>query len=275
MESATDKEYYENPSLWGESQFITLKNVIDNMLLLNEDDGYLNNTKRHRLEIWGKIGLKKINLDIRPQNKAISFELGAHKTFPFPRYMKNWMRVSVLNKCGKLHELNINNRPEIQEYFTDEEGTLLFDPCDGSVLTGEKYNAEKGICCYEFECKKEGENCGCQEEYFENSWVKPVKKGNYFSFSEDLVGRTLVLEFICTGLDGIQECDVKVHQDLELTIMNFIMFNILKGKSKVPSNKWREFYQSYIIEKNRSEDLLSQKITLNQIIESVSLRYNS
>ena len=274
MSSTTDQEYHENPEFWGEAQFVTLSNIIDNILAVADDDSYFKNMKRHRLEIWGKLGLKKLNLNLQPKHKAISFDLAPTKIFPFPRYMKRWVRVSVLNKCGKLHELNINNRPEITEYFQDTDGQLFFDECDGSILTDNQYNASTGQCCYKFECKKDND-CGCKEETFSDSWVRANRDGNYFAFSDDLVGRKIVIEFICSGLDSINECDVKVHDDLELTIMNFIMYNSLKGKRNVPPNRWKEYYDSYIIEKNKSKDLLSDKITLNQIIESVSLRYSN
>lgn len=270
----TEQEYNENPSLWGEEQFTTLDSIIDNILLLADDDSYFKQMKRFRLEIWGKLGLKKLKVDIKPDNKAIMFELAPSKIFPAPQYMVNWNRVSVLTKCKTLHVLNIDNRPEIKEYLNDSEGELFFDECDGSILTGETFNLQEGKCCYKFDCRK-NKNCGCQEEDFSKSWVKYNKKAGYFSFSDDLIGRQLILEFRCSGLDGLKECDVKVHEDLELTLMRFIQYNSLMGKRNTPDKSWQQYYSMYKLEKRKSKALLGNKITLNQIIESVGLQYNS
>ena len=226
----TDQEYFENPELWGQAQYVTLKNIIDNIMILADDDSYFKGVKEFRASIWGKLAIKKLNIDVKPDNKAISFSLAPSKIFPFPRYMTNWKRVSVLNKCGKLQELNINNSPQITDYLQDNEGEIFFD-CDGSILTGDVYNADKGDCCMKFMCKEP--ECGCQEEDFSNSWVKENKKGGYFEFSDDLVGRTLVVEFSSAGLDGLNDCDIKVHHDLELTVMSFIQYNLLRGKRNI------------------------------------------
>lgn len=269
----TDQEYIENPENWGQAQYVTLDNIIDNILILADDDSYFKHVKRHRALIWGKMAIKKMNVDVQPENKAISFTVPPSKIFPFPRYMTNWIRASVLNKCDKLVPLNVNNSPQVVDYLQDNDGEIYFD-CDGSILTGDECNYEEGDCCYCFACP-ETDPCGCSEEDFSNSWIKPNRKGGYFQFSDDLVGRTVVLEFTCAGLDGLDGCDIKVHHDLEMTVMTFIQYNLLRGKRNVPNGEWREYYATYKIEKKRSEDLLSDPITLEQIIKSVSLRYNN
>lgn len=269
----TEKEYIENPDLWGQDQYVTLKSIIDNILLTADDDSYFKHIKRFRALIWGKLAIKKLNVDIKPDNKAIAFTVPPTKIFPFPQYMTNWKRVSVINKCGKLQELNINNSPQIVEYLQDNDAELYFD-CDGSIMRGDTFNADKGDCCIKFQCKEKNP-CGCQEEDFSKSWVKQNRKGNYFEFSDDLVDRDVVLEFTSAGLENLNDCDVKVHNDLELTIMSFIQYNLLRGKRNVPRGEWKDYYATYKIEKKRSEALLSDPITLDQIVKSVSLRYNN
>lgn len=269
----TDQEYIENPDLWGESQYVTLDNIIDNIMILADDDSYFKHVKKHRALIYGKMGIKKLNVDVQPDNKAISITVPPSKIFPFPRYMTNWKRISVLNKCGKLQPININNSPQIIDYLQDNDGEIYFD-CDGSIFTGDSYNADKGDCCLYFQCP-ETSDCGCKEEDFSNSWVKQNKNGGYFEFSDDLVERTVVIEFSSAGLDKLDGCDIKVHNDLEMTVMAFIQYNLLRGKRNVPRGEWKDYYKTFLIEKARSKDLLSDPISLEQIIKCVSLRYNN
>jgi len=270
-ETLTDQQYYENPELWGEAQYITLKNVIDNIIITADDDSYFKHVKYFRASIHGKMGIKKLNVDLKAENKAISIELGANRTFPFPKYMTNWSRVSVLNKCGKLVPLNTNASPLIRDYLQDNDAELLYDCC-GTVLEGHPFNAEQGDCCYQFECPDV--HCGCEEENFDDSWVKEDKKGGYFVFSDDLVDRLIVIEFQSAGLDSLDDCDIKINHNLEHTITTYIKWKLVEGKRNVPMNEVLYWKNEYKINKKRSKNLLSDKITLDQIMRSVSLRYN-
>lgn len=273
MAELTDEQYYENPSLWGEAQFITLQNVIDNILLTADDDSYFKHVKKFRMSILGKQGLKKLNVDLKSENKAISIQLSPSKIFPFPKYMTNWSRISVLNNCGKLVPLNVNNNPQIADYLQDHEWQLLYD-CNGNILEGDSFDAKEGDCCFQIEPCDTIKKCECENEDFRDSWVKENKKGNYFEFSDDLVDRIIVIEFQCAGLDGLDDCDVKIHHNLEMVITYWIKWKLLEGKRNVPQNEVLYHKREWKLEKNRAEDLLADKISIDQIIRSVGLRFN-
>ena len=274
MAQLTDQQYYENPDLWGQSGFVTLQNVIDNILLKAGDDSYFKHSERFRMSIIGKQGIKKLNVDLKSQNKAISIQLSPSKIFPFPKYMTNWSRVSVLNDCGKLVTLNVNNKPQIQDYLQDHEWKLLYD-CHGNVLEGACFDAEQGDCCLEFQdCESTHDDCGCGEKDFSDSWVKENREGGYFQFSDCLVDRIIVIEFQCAGLDGLDDCDIKIHDALELVVEYWIKWKTLEGNRNVPLNQIEMHRREYKREKNRAESLLADKISIEQIIKSVSLRYN-
>lgn len=270
--ATTDLEYYGNPEHFGEGQYVTLDNIIDNVMALAGDDDYLKNIKKFRAEIVGKLGIKKLEVDVKPDKKAISFSVPPSKIFPFPRYMVDWYQASVINKCDKLQTLIINNQPRITDYFQDNEAEIFFD-CDGSVLTSPEYDMDKGHCCYKFECKTEND-CGCQEDDLSKSWIKAKRSDGYFSFSDDLIGRTIVLQFVSVGLDKMKACDIKVHHYLEATLMAYIQYNLLRGKKNVPKSDWLDYYKTYLIEKKRSKDLLGDKITLEEIAQYTSIRYS-
>lgn len=274
--ATSDQEYQNNPEHWGENAFVSLESIIDNIILTADDDSYFKHVKRFRASIFGKLGIKKLNVDIRPDRKAISRQLTASKVIPFPRYMTNWYRVSVVNECEKLEVLNINNNPAVVPYWNDDEGELFYS-CDGEILTGDNYHPEYGDCCIQFECDDKDDecDCGCEESNYSDSWVKEDRKGSYFEFSDDLVGKEIVIEFLSAGLDTIKDCDIKVHHDMELTVMRFIQYNLLQGKRNVPDREWVNYYNQYKIEKKRSEKMLGDKISIQQILKSVSLRYQN
>lgn len=276
--ATTDQEYYENPENWGNSQYVSLKNILDNILITADDDSYFKHISRFRARIFAKQGLKHINLDIKANNKAIAIDVPPSRIFPFPRYMTNWSRVSVLNECQKLEELNINNRPSINDYLQDNDAELLYD-CNGDILEGDSFNADDGTCTkFEIQpcCEDSIPNCGCgcdgEESPFEDSWVKENQDGNYFEFSEDLEDQTVVIEYQSAGLEDIDDCDIKIDNRLELTITYWTQWKLLEGKRNVPKSEviyYKEEYRKY---KKKSEILLGSKISISQIIKAVSLR---
>ena len=201
----TDQEYFEDKTQWGQSQYITLGQIIDNILLTADDDSYFKHAKRFRLSIFGKQCLKRLKVDLKLSDKAFSFQLGPERIFPYPKYMTNWHRVSVYNKCKKLSPLKINTSERINDYLQDSEYRLLYDN-DGNVLQGNYFDAQKGHCCLEVDPCITITPCGCTEEDFSKSWVKPVNKAGYFEFSNDLVDRVIIVEYETAGLDEIDDC---------------------------------------------------------------------
>ena len=278
--ATTDQEYHEDSAHWGENKYVTLENVIDNIILTADDDSYFKKIKKFRASIHGKLGIKKLNVDVKSEPKAIAIQLSPAKIFPYPRYMTNWYRVSVINECDKLTVLNINTNPTIKDYLQDDEYDLIYDE-SGAILRGADFNAEKGDCCLPFqsldcECNEvEDCTCGCTSTTYEDSWVKDVVDGSYFEFSDDLVDKIIVIEFKSAGLDGLADCDIKIDNRLEMTITRWIQWQLLMGKRNVPLSEVAYYHSLYKIEKGQSKNLLQDKISLQQILKSVSLRYNN
>ena len=260
----TDEQYYENQENWG--SFITLENVIDNIMLTAGDDSYFKNIKRHQLSIYAKQGLKKLNLDVGGNVKTMAVELKPTKIIPYPNYMLDWHRVSVLTDCETLHELNVNNTPSTNHYLQDNNGDLLYDN-NGNILKGNPQDIDHAICIKR-ECNIPNP---CQTNNFSKSWVKD--KGNHFVFSDDLVGKIIVIEYTISSLTSIKDCDIKISNKLELVLDNYIRYNAIRDMRNVPNVVWREYYQTYKVEKRRAKSLMAKKLSLVQILSAVSKRF--
>lgn len=270
-----DEAYYENPERWGEDQFITLRDIIDNIIMTADADSYFKHCERHSASIFGKQGIKRLRVGLNPKKRAIAWQLSPSLTIPFPRYMTNWARISVINDCGKLTTLNINNNPTTHDYLQDSDWELLYD-ADGYVLRGADFNTETGCTCLEFDCEQIEQACEENKEAcFLKSWVKPNNEGSYFEFSPDLFDRIIVIEFTSSGFESMDDCDIKVHVDLELTVENWIRFNLLKGKRNTPKDEWVQYWNAFKLEKRLAKALLSSKISIEGILNAISLKYKS
>lgn len=278
--ATTDQDYYENPEHWGEEQFVTLENVIDNIMLLADDDDFLKHIKRFRASILGKQCLKRLKVHVMPERKAIEFQLSPSRTFPYPRFMDTWVRAYVINKCGKLTTLGVNSSPTVQSYLQDENYELLYDET-GSVLQGEDKDYTIGNCTsYECACTTCDDSVAslcdecskCRDTSFDKAWIKQNKEGNYFEFSEELVDELIILEFISTGLEKLDDCDILIPNCLELAVQNWICSFATKGKRNTPNYVWKDYWDMYKLERRRAKPILSDRITIEGILKAVSLR---
>ncbi len=272
VELLEDQKYYETPELWGQAQYVTLKNVIDNIMVTASEDSLFKHAKEHYLSIHGKQGIKRFNLDIKQENRAIRIQLGPELIFPFPRFMTDWARVSVVNQCDNLHVLEVNDTPTVHDYLQDHNWELLYDD-EGRILRGHDRNHERGYCCYQVECSELETTCPDLE--FEDSWVKKNKEGGYFEFSPDLYDKIIVIEFMSAGLDDLADCEVLIHHNLELTVTNWIKWKLLEGQRNVPLSTVQYWQSQYKVEKRRSSALMGTKISLEQIVKSVGLRFQN
>lgn len=277
MSDLLDIEYYEDPLEWGKDQFISLESIIQNIRLTADDDSYFKHLQKFSAIIHGKQILKDLKLGLDTQKRAISIQVPPSLVFPYPKGMTDWNRVSLLkvvDDCRTLYTLNINNRPAIKDYLQDHNAELLYDN-DGNVLEGKTFDAVSGDCnmakvlpCGVI-CEDDSE-----EKDYSKSWVKADRMGGYFQFSDDLEDEPIVIEFIASGIEGLDACDVKVHKELEMTVTNGIKWKVTEGKRNIGLSQPTYFYQQYKKAKEKARDLLADKITLDQIVAAVNLRYN-
>jgi len=277
MGTATnDQNYYESPELWGKDSYITLENIIDNILLTASDDSYFKKSDRFRASIHGKQGIKRLNYNIQSQNKAIRIQLSPSLIFPAPRFMTSWIRVSVVNRCDNLTVLAVNTDPLIHDYLQDHEWKLLYDN-EGNVLRGHDVNHKVKSCCYQIQCPEYlgATTCpdnvtvsDCQDDTFKDSWVKYIQSEGYFEFSEDLEDELIVIEYKTASLEGLDDCDVLIRHELELAITRWIEWQLSLSRKNVSMVVKNDYYNQYKIEKNLAKALLGAKMTLEQIVKA-------
>ena len=266
--STTDKEYHDNKEFWGEHQFISLQNIIDNIELTASQDSFFKKFSRHAASIYGKQGIKRMNVDIKPKPRAVSFQVGPSKTFPYPRFMMNWHRVSMVNDCGKLIPINIKNDPVTRDYLQGHKYELLYDN-NGDILEGKSKNYNYGECVHKITCCCDDTSLIEDPEY----WVKGHDISQQFIFSDNLYDKEVVIEFRSSGLDSLNDCDILVHSDLELTLTHWIEWNLMRSNKNMAQSRIDYVWNLYKLEKKRSKRLLGNKISLNQILESMSQKY--
>lgn len=272
----TSQEYYENnESKWGDSQYITLEDIINNyMMSLNPDD-YTANFQRYQILFQARKGLREFYYDVVREIRAIALDLSPTLQVTLPPDYVNYVRISWVDSNGVLYPMAVDNNMAIAEdYLQDSDYNLLFDD-NGCVLKGDSKRIEGatpalnfeddlfgGVYSYTFYETTFRPNAN-MSRVFINGKYKIDKQAGVIQFGSDTKGKTVVIEYISdglyTGCEGQPEKKQRVHKFAETALIDYIYFNLIKNLRNVPANEKmrarKEYYNSRRLAKNRINTL--------------------
>lgn len=259
----TDSQYYGNENNWGEDQYVSLTDVINNFMIMNVgDDKLINDVSRYDVIFHAKRALQELHYDALKEVTAIEMEMPDTLQITLPRDYVRMIRVSWVDAKGKLRPMiNGNYTTSVDKAFLqDDQGNILFDQ-SGDTLEGtplmdirnmaavdseEKLSASIHSFAYGGRFGMDTANANINGTYNIN------KKLGVIRFSSDTAGKLIVLEFITDGMSGKDESDLKIHKFAEDYIYKAILRDVLSGKFGV---------QEYIVNRTRRAAFASLKNT--------------
>ena len=94
---ATAQQYYENDELHGGYQYVSLKTIVDNMLLEAEsDDSYIKNVKRSRIVNYAKQAIRTVTRQASNEVLAIEVTVPTSLSWILPQDYVNYVRISIV-----------------------------------------------------------------------------------------------------------------------------------------------------------------------------------
>lgn len=272
-------DYYNDPSQFGNYQYITLKEIINNFIMSRDADDYMATVPRFKILYHAMRGLREFYFDILQEIRAIELELSPNLTVTLPPDFVNYVRISWVDSNGQLHPMAQDKRMSIaQEYLQDDNYNLLFDS-NGCVLQGtsqvgmddndvsdlaglDNGHIQNFTFCNLFQPNRDMSN------HFPNGRYKINKSSGVIEFGSDAMGRTIVLEYISdglfTGCEGQPEDEIRIHKFAEGAILNFIFYELIKNRRNVPQNEKhrarKEYYNSRKNAKQRINTLRKDEL---------------
>jgi hypothetical protein len=258
-------DYYEDSSQWGQYQYTTLEDIINNYLMSRDGDDYSAMTPRFKILYQAMRGLREFYYDVLQEVKATSLELSPSLTITLPPDFVNYVRISWLDDDGILHPMAMDNRMSIaKEYLQDHNYNILFDN-DGNPLIGSDNLSSSGDSM-----SSSGSSCNnlCSPSFlpnadmsksFTNGKYKIDKSRGIISFGSAVEGKEIVLEYISdgifTGFEGRPEQDIRIHKFAESAVLDYIYYQLIKNRRNVPYNEKmrakKEYYNSRRVSKMR------------------------
>lgn len=244
--------YYQNESNWGDYQYIPLSQLVNNFMLEQiGDDRLLSNVKRYNVLQHFKRGIQEFNYDTLKEIKVVELELSDSLLLTLPHDYVSYVRVSVLGIDGLLRPLSQDSRTLIgRAYLQDHEFNILFDE-DGYPLeaneteTFKRYSLTSGTTpdvCEEYEYNSP--NFGLNPNLNANGYFSIDKRKGVMSFSSNIKGRIIVLEYVSDGLEYNNGDEIMVHKFAEQALYSYVKYALLNNKYGV---------QEYIINRAKKD----------------------
>lgn len=244
--------YYQNESNWGDYQYIPLSQLVNNFMLEQiGDDRLLSNVKRYNVLQHFKRGIQEFNYDTLKEIKVVELELSDSLLLTLPHDYVSYVRVSVLGVDGLLRPLSQDSRTLIgRAYLQDHEFNILFDE-DGYPLeaneteTFKRYSLTSGTTpdvCEEYEYNSP--NFGLNPNLNANGYFSIDKRKGVMSFSSNIKGRIIVLEYVSDGLEYNNGDEIMVHKFAEQALYSYVKYALLNNKYGV---------QEYIINRAKKD----------------------
>ena len=249
MPIQTQQTYHEDKSLHGGYQYITLKSIVDEMLLETTDSAnYLANTRRSLIVMHLKNVIQELSKEVKNNIKAIERTVGPSLYFPLAQDYVDWVVVSVVGPDFKLYPLNVNNNiPTAVSLLQDSDYELLFDS-DGDTVTANGINAyNKTYRKYCFAFKGSQPHLDTSKLSLHGEFN--IDKKNIL-FSSDLLYKEIVVHYLSDGLElhNLKEEEITIEKGVKKVLVEWAYFKIIEHRrsESVPANEKQRAKGAYL-----------------------------
>ncbi len=272
-------------SIWenyGSYQYTSLDDVVNNFLVAYVgDDKLIPKCKRTDVLFHAKRGLQEFSYDTLKSVKSQELTIPASLSVIIPQDYVNYVQASWIDSAGIKHIIyptrltsnptqlpiqdsngqptqdNYGNNLEARQSITNERWAGSANSNITGQLTQQLFQTSN-VNDWEWWKMAYGQRYGLNPETSQkNGWFTIDEREGKFSFSSDLVGRIIILEYISDGLS--YEEDTKIPKMAEDALYAHINHSILSTRPNIPE---------YIVQrykKERSSKLRNAKIRLSNI----------
>lgn len=267
--------YYDDESVWGDYQYTTLEQIVNNFMAEQGDDSYVANEQQSRVALFAKKAIRELYFDVANEVIAIEMDLNPALIIPLPHDYINYVRISWVDTNGKLHPLAIDRNNNLaQAYLQDNNYDFLYD-INGDILKGSHVqntpasnslpvdSDPNGFTSFGSNFRSKPFNTN-MSKIFKNGSFRIDKEQGVIQFSSEVDGRTIVLEYISDGLYQRTDAQIKVHKFAEEAVYDYIYWNLIRRRRSVHNNEKetarRDWFNSRRIAKKRISPITYEDI---------------
>ena len=274
----TNAEYYTGNN-YGSYIYISLDDIINNFIVAYIGAGKLiPSAKRTDIMFHAKRGLQEFSYDTLKVIKSQELTIPPSLSIIIPQDYVNYVKCSWVDDAGVKHIIyptRVTSNPT-ELPIQDNTGEPTQDQAGANLLSEQSLTEERwknrslttDLQPDDYRIPKRdfllGQRYGLQpEEAQVNGMFTINERTGTFSFSSDLAGKLIILEYISDNL--AYDADMKVPKMAEQAMYMHIAYSILSGRAGVPEYVVNRF------KRDRSSALRNAKIRLSNIkIEEIA-----
>ena len=274
----TNAEYYTGNN-YGSYIYISLDDIINNFIVAYIGAGKLiPSAKRTDIMFHAKRGLQEFSYDTLKVIKSQELTIPPSLSIVIPQDYVNYVKCSWVDDAGAKHIIyptRVTSNPT-ELPIQDNTGQPTQDQAGANLLSQQSLTEERwkdrslttDLQPDDYRIPRRdfllGQRYGLQpEEAQVNGMFTINERTGTFSFSSDLAGKLIILEYISDNL--AYDADMKVPKMAEQAMYMHIAYSILAGRAGVPEYVVNRF------KRDRSSALRNAKIRLSNIkIEEIA-----
>ena len=274
----TNAEYYTGNN-YGSYIYISLSDIINNFMVAYIGAGKLiPSAKRTDIMFHAKRGLQEFSYDTLKVIKSQELTIPPSLSLAIPQDYVNYVKLSWIDNAGAKHIIyptRVTSNPT-ELPIQDNTGEPTQDQAGANLLseqslTEEKWKNRSLTTDFQPDDYRDstnegliGQRYGLQpEEAQVNGMFTINERTGTFSFSSDLAGKLIILEYISDSL--AYDADMKLPKMAEQAMYMHIAYSILSGRAGIPEYIVNRF------KRDRSSALRNAKIRLSNIkIEEIA-----
>lgn len=228
----TNQDYYDDPSIWGDSQYTSLKDIVAEYMdgLLPDDKTYdipkrnVIKQARNAIKLYKRSAVRELT--------ALELDLSSSLQVTLPLDYADYWRISWVTEQGKLFPMAKNERLSIaKSILQDDEFKFIYDDT-GEYITaqGKTPSVDDTVIAlsnFNFDLGQD----------FANGDFNIDKEAGVIQFGSKAKERTIVLEYISDGLYNKADADIKINSIAVEAINNYIYFHLIRRFDKVPQSE--------------------------------------
>ena len=268
-------------SNYGSYEYIKLNDVINNFLVAYVGEGKLiPSVKRTDIMFHAKRGLQEFSYDTLKSIKSQELSIPSSLSVIIPQDYVNYVEMSWIDELGVKHIIypttltsnpytvplqdsegnftqdSIGKNLQAAQSKTNERWRSAEDYKISGALSNQMYNA--GVYDWSWDKVSYGRRYGLKPETSQNNgWFTINEREGKFSFSSNLSGQMIILQYISDGLSV--DYDMRIPKMAEEAIYMHIAHAVLAGRANVPE------YVVQRYKKDRRSALRNAKIRLSNI----------
>ena len=279
---------------YGSYQYVTLNNIVSNFLV-----GYvgqsklLPDAKRTDVIFFAKRAMQEFSYDTLKSIKSAELSIPPSLTLVVPQDYVNYVKMSFIDGMGVKRPLYPANNLTISPFYTqaqDAKGIPTQDQwgndIEGDSITQDRWHTNNpsfingdfntgdftnDMWAYNWDATgglmgaSYGQMYGLDAQFAQtNGWFNMNEREGKISFSSNLVGKLLVLEYISDGL--AYDLDSRIPKMAEDAAYAFILYSLIAGRINQPEYVVQRLRRDKIA-KLRNAKIRLSNIKLDEIIQ--------